>query len=80
MGFLRGEGIYGTIICLAMLMVVLCMGSENSSGLIIGVEVSSNNFLFFILITVVGLDTCFSYVSLIFIWKAQGVGFGVCLY
>jgi hypothetical protein len=60
-----------------MLLVVLHIGGETPSDLLIGVEVSPNNFLFFILIAVVGLDTCSSCVDLIFILKDWSVGSGV---
>jgi hypothetical protein len=49
------EGTYGIVICLAMLLVVLRTGSETLLDLLTGVEVSSNRFLFFILIAAIGL-------------------------
>jgi hypothetical protein len=65
-GFSEREGICGTVIYLAILLVVLRTRSETSSDFLIGVEVSSNNLFFFILIAVIGLETCFSCVDFIF--------------
>jgi hypothetical protein len=57
----------GVVTYLVILLVVLCMGSEDFLDLLTGVAVSSNNFIFLYLLTWVGLDTCSSYVNLTFI-------------
>jgi hypothetical protein len=61
---------FGIVSYLDILLVVLHMGGEDFLDLLIGVGVSSNNFLFLDLLIGAGLDICTSCVEWTFILRA----------